>query len=312
MKDCFFIVGSPRSGTTLLQRMLNGHPQIAVTPETHFGARYFKRRARFGRGSDPSARSAAREAFLDDYCASKAFAKLGIDEASFRTAASARPDEPWWPLQVGMEAFGRLHGKPTVGEKTPSHALYVESLAAAFPTARFVMLWRDPRAVAASLAQVDWSERNPSEAAAIWRRYSKAMRRARAALPGRCLEVRYEALVSEPEQVLARICAFLDVPYDDGLLDYPDRPLLTGGRDTGLTALPPQAERITAWRSWLPQEELSRVEVVCGREMSRMGYAPEAPRLARWATELRLGPSLRWKRMTKRVKNRRFLRPDAE
>jgi hypothetical protein len=312
-EDYFFIVGSPRSGTTLLQRMLNGHPQIAVTPETHFGARYFKRRGRFEGGSDAVSRATAREAFLDHYCASKDFASLGVETSSFREAAALRPDEPWWPLRAAMDAYGRKHGKPCVGEKTPSHSLYVEPLARAFPTARFIMLWRDARAMAASLEKAGWSTRNAMEAAEIWRRYSKALRRARSRLPGRCLEVRYESLVSETEAELARICTFLDVPYDSGLLDYPervDRPIKSV-RDTGLTALPPQRDRIDAWRSTMTKEQIRRVEAVCGEEMIRMGYSPDSSRLARWVVAARIGPPIWRRRIAKRVKNRSFRRPQT-
>lgn len=311
MKASFFIVGSPRSGTTLLVRMLNGHSQIAVTPETHFGALYSKWRARLEVDSDLRSGPRGREAFLDTFCASKQFAALRIDESAFRDAASARPEDPWWPLRVGMEAFGRLNGKGCIGEKTPSHALHVDSLASAFPTARFLMIWRDPRAVSASMAEVEQSNRNPTEAAAIWRRYSKAMRRSRAKLPGRCLEVRYEALVAEPEQELSRICSFLDLPYEAALLDYPERPYKKGGWQTDQTGLLPQVGRIEAWRTSLTSEQVSHVEMASGREMSRMGYVPEASALERVSAELRIGPALRLKRMAKAVKKNRFWRSNA-
>ena len=44
MNPFVFIVGCPRSGTTLLQRMVDAHSQIAIVPETHWIARWFEKR----------------------------------------------------------------------------------------------------------------------------------------------------------------------------------------------------------------------------------------------------------------------------
>ena len=70
----FFIVGCPRSGTTLLRRMLDSHFEISVTPETHFGVNYVRNRRRFGIDGAAS----ARRALLDDFCRSDGFREMAI------------------------------------------------------------------------------------------------------------------------------------------------------------------------------------------------------------------------------------------
>jgi len=164
MMPCFFIVGCPRSGTTLLRRMLDAHPLVAVPGESHFGARYVRKASRFGGEGEPG----TLEALLDDFCASRAFQSSKVSQRLFREEARRQAGDPWAPLGIWLEAFAEREGASIVGEKTPSHALFVAELARAFPEARFILLRRDPRAVVASWAHVAWSKRSSIEAAGSW------------------------------------------------------------------------------------------------------------------------------------------------
>ncbi|MAG32504.1 MAG: hypothetical protein CL908_16600 [Deltaproteobacteria bacterium] len=270
----FFIVGPPRSGTTLLRRMLDAQPEIAVTPETHFGERYVRKRLRFG----PDGEAASREALLDDFCASRGFRLMGLDETSFRVRARRFPGDPWHPLRTALEAFGERERTAWVGEKTPSHALHLLALAEAFPGSCFVLLSRDPRAVVASWQNVDWSTRSPVEAAEIWRRYMLAMRRARARLTDRCGSFTYEELVSNPEVVLRGIGAFLGTQFDPLMSGYHDHAYEESPEEPrgSLTFSPPAAARVDAWREAVTPFERARLEAICAGEMRRAGYARES------------------------------------
>jgi hypothetical protein len=294
----FFIVGCARSGTTLLQRMLNTHSEIAVTPESHFGPRHVGRRRAASVRAEPSARAAVLDAFL----ASPAFERMGLDEAVVRERAMSHLEDPWFPLRVAMDEFGRVRNATTVGEKTPGHALHVEALAQAFPEARFLFVRRDPRAVVASWDRVVWSQRSAVEVAEIWQRYAKTLRLASRRLAGRHLEICYEELVTKTETVLRSTCAFLEVEFESAMLDYHRRAIdaKSGhGPSHALIAEPPLPARIDAWRTELGRDEQLRVETVCGREMTRMGYAPDARWLDRFRTGLHVLPPL-WPRRLKR------------
>jgi hypothetical protein len=272
----FFIVGCPRSGTTLLRWMLDAHPCVAVTPETHFGDHYVNDRDRFGRDGDP----AARRALIHEFCASQGFRAMGIDGREFRVAAMSDPNDPWLPLRVAMFEFAGLRKVTIVGEKTPSHALYLKAIAEAFPAARFLFMRRDPRAVAASWLRTTWSTETSVEVAEKWRRYAQSMCQAYRVLPGRCLELRYEELVSTPRTVLESVCAFLGTAFDPGMLSYyerardiaPDASSPDEGLDNALTFAPPDPSRIDAWRKEATVRDVRRVEAICGRLMVECGY----------------------------------------
>jgi len=300
----FFIVGCPRSGTTLLRRMLDAHHAIAVTPETHFGVNYVRNRGRFGIDGEASARSA----LLDDFCRSDGFREMAIDESSFRARAESNPTDEWQPLRMAMQDFGRLRKATIVGEKTPSHALHIEALSEAFPLARFLILRRDPRAVVASWHRTSWSRRTTTEVSEKWRRYSTAMRRALLMLPNRCHKIGYEELVSNPTAVLKSCCAFLGSDFDPGMLFYHERDMSSFDErvDSELTFEPPNASRIDAWRMDMPASRLRRIEAICGREMTRFGYGRDTSFRERIPTSIVVLPDLWRKRIRRKIRGRRI------
>ncbi len=299
----FFIAGCPRSGTTLLRWMLNAHPSIAVTPETHFGELYVKSRGR----RDAAADRPSRSSVLDDFCRSAAFDEMALDEGTFRDRASLHPDDPWWPLRIAMQDFARSRKASWVGEKTPSHALYSKALSTAFPEARFVFVRRDPRAVVASWRRASWSGKLDVEVAEVWRRSSRAMRGASDVLGDRCLEVDYEGLVRDPGPTLRAVCALLEEAFDPQMLRYFDRDDDTMSEaervDHALTFESPRCSRISAWREVLDDRCIAGIEAVCGREMTRYRYRRESSVIGRSRASItRLAPI--WKKRIKRTLRR--------
>jgi len=294
----FFVVGCPRSGTTLLRWMLDAHPSIAVTPETHFGERYVSDR-------DP----APEHSRLDDFCASLAFEQMSIDEGAFRDRVSAEPTgDVWRPLRIAMEDFARARKASIVGEKTPSHSLHLDALAAAFPAARFVMIRRDPRAVAASWHRASWSHHTPGQIAETWCRYSRALHHAAHKMSSRCLEIAYEDLVQDPSRVLGTVCEFLGTDFDPQMLRYPareDDSMSPEERtDHALTFEDPKPARIAAWRGELSDRDLRRIEAICAGLMRRSGYSPTTSIWERAPDMLRWLPSSWRKRIKHRLRRR--------
>ena len=268
--------------------MLDAHPAVAVAPETHFGERFVRKRRTYG----VEGAAGSRAALIDAFCASRGFQQMEIDEASVRASLDAAelrgvggqgPDDPWRPLRAALERLATERGVALVGEKTPSHALHTAALSRAFPGARFILLRRDPRAVVASWRAVRWSQRSPTEAAEIWRRYARAIRRSARVDRAHTLVLDYEKLVIETESTLRRICDFLGIAFDEAMLTYHERPSAVSPEEPhdSLTRAEPTGTRVAAWRAMLDRGDLARTEAICGAEMRRAGYRPEAPLRAR-------------------------------
>jgi Sulfotransferase family len=273
-----FIVGCARSGTTLLRRMLDAHPDIAITRETHWIAKWFERQ----QGVTPD--GYVTDDLLPTLVNYEKFARMGIDEAELR--ALIRSESPLTYarfVSFVFDLYGRDQGKNLVGDKTPSYVLRIPMLHALWPTARFVHLIRDGRDVALSMLAWErtrllsrfstWKEHPLVTAALVWAsRVRLGIEAGRELGPKLYHEVRYESLVARPAEESARLCDFLGVPCEDAMLRFHE------GRerhDSGLSAKKawrPITAGLRDWRSEMASEGIGRFEAAAGDVLGELGY----------------------------------------
>jgi Sulfotransferase family len=131
-KPPVFIVGSPRSGISLLRNMLNRHPSLAICAETHFNHYVYKRRRAFGDLSNLK----NRQRLVDEYLSVRRIRRLGMDLARLREKL-VREGTSYPALFAGVASFyAASAGKERWGEKTPRHAFISELLCEWFPARR--------------------------------------------------------------------------------------------------------------------------------------------------------------------------------
>jgi hypothetical protein len=205
-----FLIGAPRSGTTLLARILGAHSQIfaraephLITPIAHLGFYGSVQKASY----DPNnVQQAIRELVAD----------LPHGEADYLDALRAYTDS----------IYGRLletaPGRRFFLDKTPAYALVLPFLTRLYPAAHYLVLTRHPLAVQTSYVDSffdgKWDialEHNP-----ILRRYVPALAGILRERPVPLLPVRYERFVADPEAGFAEICSFLGIPFEPGAIEY--------------------------------------------------------------------------------------------
>ena len=275
-----FVVGCPRSGTTLLRRILNAHPQLAIPKvETHWIPKLFNKRR--GLTDDGHALPELLDCLADDH----RFARMGISRRELEALLAADPDQTYAEFTARLFGlFGEKRGKALAGDKTPGYVRHVALLHRLFPEARFVHLIRDGRDVC--LSMLNWDRRHKSAGrlgtfaedpvgttALFWEWLVRLGREASARLPaGRYLEVKYEALVADTETVARAMCAHLGLPFEPQMLEY------HSGRtrhDAGLSSkkawLPPTGG-LRDWRTQMPAGDLLRFEAAAGELIAELGY----------------------------------------
>ena len=279
MNPFVFIVGCPRSGTSLLQRIVNAHPQIPITPETHWIPRLFEKR----KGLTPE--DMVTTELISRLLEQARFTRLGIGrEELLAMIAGGRPVSYSSLVTAIFDSYGDAQGKALVGDKTPGYVRRMNTLHALWPQARFVHLIRDGRDVYLSMrhrplhdlkagAFDTWSEKPVLTAALWWELNVRGGRKAGNLLgAGLYYEIRYESLVAHPREECETLSAFLGLPYDDAMLRFNEtqrkkkerRPITPGLRD---------------WRTQMPAQDLERFEAAAGGLLEELGYARAFPRL---------------------------------
>lgn len=280
-----FVVGCPRSGTTLVQQLLNAHPEIRIGPETHFIHRFWQQRDRFG-----DLRGDGWSRLVREVAAIPELADIGVTPDEVVAEAEGLERHPGRLLLTLLDRFGS--GAAVTGEKTPNHLLYMPLLQEWIPGARFIHVLRDPRAVANSWRTVPWSSGTVFGDAAIWRRYLRTARR-NPPRPGTLLVVRYEELVEHPADELRRMARFLELPYDERMLEHHRSGSVAVDVEREpwkrRVAEPISAGPASRWRQELTRREVFEVEATVGGLMERVGY----PASTRRAPRLLAGPVLR-------------------
>jgi sulfotransferase family protein len=270
----FFVVGCPRSGTTMLRLMLDAHPRIAIPPESHFVGGLTLRRLRLGKRPLRALELALAHTELHEWDADPALLRASVEAARPRTLADM--------LRALFGAYAEAQGKARWGDKTPGYVRRLPALARLFPDALFVHLIRDGRRVAASLGEVPWGPASAASAARWWRqRVRKGRRAGRHLGPERYLEVRYEDLVDDPQAALRRVCAFLGEEFDDAMtrpdLRAPGRLEERSWNES--VRRPPTAGVRADWAARMTPAERDAAEWTCFRLLRELGYDAERPRL---------------------------------
>jgi len=241
-EDLIFIVSLPRSGSTLLQRVLAGHQDVGASSEPW--VMLHQAYARTHRG------------IFTEYSAD--WAALGINEfvANYTDGDEAYDD--------AVRAFaGSLYGNAMQRQgvqrfidKTPRYVLIVDDLVRWFPRAKFIFLKRNPLSVLASVVNTQINH----DLTTLERFSNELLRGPAAILTGlqtlgeRAIEVSYEDFVASPEAVLQRICTQLGIAFNPALLDYSKSPELRGFMQdrTGVTQHDrPNEQRAHGWKQML-------------------------------------------------------------
>lgn len=278
-----FILGNPRSGTSLLGRMLNSHPGIAVPYEAHVYNVFWRWHKRYEPLTDPARRR-----------------RLAMDMLSMRArrywskppgveAVLERIERPSFHgvFEAMLNAWAAGQNKPRWGEKTPQNGPYWRVINEGFPDARFIHLVRDGRDCALSWIAANFGPKLTYPAAVKWARYVDDMQAMRDELgPHRVYELRYADLINDTESSLHAICDFLDEPFDPAMLEYhrADDTYMTERRNNRNLKQPVITDNAAKWKTRMSTRNQRIFEAVAGEQLRRYGYPLAHPNAAvtRW------------------------------
>jgi hypothetical protein len=272
-----FLVGAPRSGTTLLQYMMGSHPNVSIpTGESHFMIPIYRDREKFGNLKE---KYDVRKVLEAMYSINPEF--LDTDLQGLRFDINSLSNDLWSSgCDTIPKIFNELYsmnargeGKLRWGDKTPYYVLHMKTLKEMFPDAKFIHIIRDGRDAALSMLRRknDLKIFNIYHAAKIWKRFVQE-----GATTGKELgsdvyfEFRFEDLLLDPEFVVHDICRFIKEPYTDSIINY--NPAKDPHGKTPLLKGPIDKSNCNKWKSQMKKTHIRIFEGVAGKTLSQCGY----------------------------------------
>ena len=220
-----FVVGLPRSGTTLVERILIRQEQVATVGE------------------------------VNDFTLAvmRAAGPIGSNEELIKSAARIAPaalGESYWGA---IQGYG--HSRPFVVDKTPLNYLYLGLIARALPRARIVHLRRHPMASCYAMYKTLFRMGYPfsydlDDLGHYYIAYHRLMNYWRALLPGRFLDLDYEALVDDQEGTTRMLLEHCGLQWRDACLRFHENPAPTATASAAQVRRPIYRESLDLWRNY--------------------------------------------------------------
>ncbi len=272
-----FIVGNPRSGTTLMRTMLSAHPNIYITHES-----WFYIWLALADDDVPAAK------VLDCYFDTFSYRWLGLptSEVLGDMPRTITRDSLHVAFRSLMRRKAEKLGKNRYGDKSPGHTAHLTSIFRDFPDALVIQMVRDPRTSVDSLRSMPWGCPRDLGNCLVYEHARKEL----IPFADRVLRVRLEDLRSQPETQLRRILDFVREPWDDAVLNH------SSNRPDDMPPLPwfesangpvtSDERRLAA----ISADRIGLIETVCKESLREFGYAPlkTAGRPGKLSTMLRI------------------------
>lgn len=290
MSAPIFIVGNPRSGTTMFRLMLAAHSKINIPPESEFIVRLYQKY-----GHIQSFKKEKLLNILSDLCGDNAIVNLeeqwqislsGFDENIERLFGKSYA-EFCESLYIFYAHAKGLDGKAMWGDKNNAYGNYVDVLTDLYPQAKFIHIVRDGRAVLSSYQQLDIDKnqkyapllpKDPVVVAENWvDMVDRIDRHLQRFASGHYITVRYEDILDDFELSISKVCDFLGVNYEHSMklfhqvnIKHLMEPVNYSWKEN--TRKPLDRGKATAWRERLSPNDICRFESVAASKLVQHGY----------------------------------------
>ncbi|MHA1381634.1 MAG: sulfotransferase family protein [Candidatus Helarchaeota archaeon] len=213
----FFIIGSQRSGTTLLRLLLNSHSNVAVPTESTFLMPFLRKRKILNSNPLPYNE---KKRIIQYLSRNSQFSKWKISE-SVLTEKMGNSLTMKELISILYETFALRYDKLICGDKSPTFIRKLGVISKTFPKAKFIHIVRDGRDTYLSLRKKKASGTNSVTLSAFeWYIKNNLIIRQMRNMKNQFLTIRYEDLIIDPKKELKRICNFLNISYENKMLEF--------------------------------------------------------------------------------------------
>jgi hypothetical protein len=294
----FFIMGRPRSGTTLLRTLFDAHPNVKIPPEFPILLPLYQK---FRHVKDWDEKMIL--SFIDHIYQNKAFKNRTLENLKIERepyteklmTLAHRGTLQDFLKSFNMQAFSLFPKSEIlrVGDKNPIYSIFVNRFMKVFPEAKFICITRDYRDNYISmkgLTELQLEAPILTLQVTRWRYVAKRFLKFREKYPDRFHIVRYEDLVQNQEEVFRKLCEFLGIPYDPGVFDffrkkeetfkiYP-KELVEKFHKSLMN--PINTGRMNLWQKELTEKQVKLADQIAGKYADRLGYERKYKGFSLW------------------------------
>ncbi len=276
----FFVVGRPRSGTTLLRMLFDAHPNINFPPECQFIMNLYP-----GYGKVTNWTEDIILRFYHDLTDQWFFDTWSMDHDSLKNILLEYTGNQSYGTicKVVYSQYRSFYHKDKIllfGDKNPGYAIYTKTLQKIFPEARFIHIIRDYRDNYVSIKNVDFELPIPSVVGQKWKYFYKKFKKDSKLKPSSYYTIKYEDLVENPKFHFQKLCEFAGIEYNDTVFNFQEK------KDEFLKHYPPgyihnyhssllekiNTGKIGVWKKELTERQVKILDATLRHIADQAGY----------------------------------------
>ena len=294
----FFILGRPRSGTTLLTTLFNAHPNIRIAPEFPVMLFLYQRFKHVRKWDETTIRAFVEHVFFYSKFNIRRIENLKLDKEFIISELLKYKDKGSIQLflkSINYFAFSIYNKEETlwIGDKNPVYSMSADRLRNIFPDAKFICIIRDYRDNFISIKKL--AEKEVAVEAPVlslqvgrWRIFTRLFLNLKRRFPDKYYILRYEDLVSEQESTFRSLCEFLGIDYDPSVFDFHKKKEETVNTYGDFIyekfhenlLKPINTGRMNTWQKVLTEEEVRMADQIAGKYADKLGYARQNKRFS--------------------------------
>jgi hypothetical protein len=299
----FFIMGRPRSGTTLLTTLFNAHPNVKIAPEFPIMLFLYQQFKNVKVWDEATIRSFVDHAFYysgSSKINSRRVENLKIDKEFIIGELLKHKEDGNIQLflkSINYYAFSLYEKKETlwIGDKNPVYSIFAHRFRKIFPDAKFICIVRDYRDNFISIRRLVEKEiavEAPSIPLQVgrWRYFVKLFLDCKKRYPDQYYILKYEDLVTKQEETFRSLCDFLGIVYDPKVFEFykkKEETIEAYGTPTWEKfhenlMKPINTSRMNTWQNDLTKAQVSLADHVAGKYADLLGYEREGKRFNVW------------------------------
>jgi hypothetical protein len=299
----FFIIGRPRTGTTLLQSLFDAHPDVVMPWECQFVLNLYPKYGKLKQWDHGTL-----EQFHADLLQQWQFSAWNIDHEKLKSDILACEGENTYRavcqvVYMNFISFFPKQNIKLIGDKNHGYTIYTQRIKKIFPDAKFIYILRDYRDNYESVSRVDFELHIVSLVVYKWKYFYRKALDASRKDPSSFYFFRYEDLVKDPVPELQKLCEFLGIPYVPGVFEFykmKDKaeekyPVEVLQKHHQSLFNPINTSRIGRWEKSMSPRQVRIADLVAGKYAGLAGYERKFKGWSPWIA-FQTAPGVCWAR----------------